>query len=208
MRNFGRFLIGALATISFGIICHGQTVTIEVETAGFDNATSTGGVNGMPWGLVVDTSDFGLGSLASGLEPFAFPLQDAQVELGVNGLASTGLIFARSGSDTEDGPPPSFSSGYMNDIVVSTTGVLSSGQDYGIIWFASESASGGDAFGFINPGLQLPSDGSTVNISSSVSSAGADFNVIPEPSAYATILGLLGLGYAVFCRRRRSSSTD
>ena len=30
---------------------------------------------------------------------------------------------------------------------------------------------------------------------------------IPEPSAYATILGLLGLGYAVFCRRRRSSST-
>ena len=31
---------------------------------------------------------------------------------------------------------------------------------------------------------------------------------IPEPSAYATILGFLGLGYAVFCRRRRSSSTD
>ena len=38
----------------------------------------------------------------------------------------------------------------------------------------------------------------------------ADFSgtVIPESSAYATIFGLLGLGYAVFCRRRRSSSTD
>ena len=37
---------------------------------------------------------------------------------------------------------------------------------------------------------------------------GYKLQAIPEPSAYATILGLLGLGYAVFCRRRRSSSTD
>ena len=35
-----------------------------------------------------------------------------------------------------------------------------------------------------------------------------ELQAIHEPSAYATILGLLGLGYAVFCRRRRSSSTD
>ena len=35
-----------------------------------------------------------------------------------------------------------------------------------------------------------------------------NLQAIPEPSAYATILGLLGLGCAVFCRRRRSSSTD
>ena len=35
-----------------------------------------------------------------------------------------------------------------------------------------------------------------------------ELQAIPEPAAYATILGLLGLGYAVFCRRRRSSSTD
>ena len=54
-------------------------------------------------------------------------------------------------------------------------------------------------------GFQLAGGGSP---GSTVSGTLTTTAAIPEPSAYATILGLLGLGYAVFCRRRRSSSTD
>ena len=97
---------------------------------------------------------------------------------------------------------------------------LSGGEKFGYVVFGPTTpspytiTSSGDNYGvWVDDTWSIPANNSaTLTFGSQLNqlseAASINGSVIPEPSAYATILGLLGLGYAVFCRRRRSSSTD
>ena len=92
--------------------------------------------------------------------------------------------------------------------ITSTSDVMEAGSSYGFgrvssgtsEWIVPPNQSGGT--------INFSSSPSDSEIQTLVGGTFGNLTAIPEPSAYATIFGLLGLGYAVFCRRRRSSSTD
>ena len=83
----------------------------------------------------------------------------------------------------------------------SSYGLFSNSSGWDISSLSGSSSAATDTFRTLQPDTIIA--GNLISVSD-----GFEFQAIPEPSAYATILGLLGLGYAVFCRRRRSSSTD
>ena len=198
MRN-----IIALLSLLLSPLAYAQTVTIFVETAGFQN--SSGAIsNDMAWGLVIDTTGTGFSNLSnSQLEPFTFPSFSQSVDMG------DGLIFFRAESNTSNsGPAGGFTDGYMNrvsSIPVNDNPAangISSGHLYGLIWFPVASALESDSYGFIDLGLAIPPQGGNPNISTEVNPTSADFTVVPEPSTYAAILGFLALAF-VGARRMR-----
>ena len=92
---------------------------------------------------------------------------------------------------------------------------ISIGDEIYAAWFPTLTSSAttlsiGDTYGLTRKtNWTIDSDPFSGSLAAATGGVGdLTVNPIPEPSAYATILGLLGLGYAVFCRRRRSSSTD
>jgi hypothetical protein len=89
----------------------------------------------------------------------------------------------------------------MNDLGLNLDGNVSAGDDYGLIWFSTGSATLGtsDTFGFQDFGT-LPSDGSTI---SNGGTPGLALNaIVPEPSTYAALAGVFALGYVMVRRRR------
>ena len=146
-------------------------------------------------------------------------LSGASLDIGQTFGSSSNIILARTSTSTGD-----FSTSVTGVSGVSFPTGVAQGNPFGLFVFNDISSdavtvSASDVYGFYrNPAVgsdswNLPADGATVTFGSALAQ-GADVEfgdlsvAIPEPSAYATILGLLGLGYAVFCRRRRSSSTD
>ena len=123
-------------------------------------------------------------------------------ELGNGVIPSSGEIFSLGNSHSIPTPPTEPQPGSSLYMWVFNDPAASTATAWGIFGASS---------------WVMPNDLGNTSLTSSLidnivfgSSSGDNYKLqaIPEPSAYATILGLLGLGYAVFCRRRRSSSTD
>jgi hypothetical protein len=191
----------------FGARLHAASVTLEIDQSGFANFASTP-TNGMTWGIVVDTSPGGtdLSLISDGIGPLTITSDGF---LSVDGTVTPDYYFwndsaLTANQTTTDGPPPSFSLGYIG-----TTGPLTTdengveaGDPFGIIWFQSN-GSGGDYYGFLtDPSFVLPADGDTLDFSSDISSADkpADYMVseIPEPSPLTLAFG----GLALVCALR------
>jgi hypothetical protein len=186
---------------------HGASVTLEIDESGFASFASTP-TNGMTWGIVVDTSAGGtdLSLVSEGINPLSITSNGF---LSVRGSVTPDYYFwndsaLTANQTTTDGPPPSFSPGYIG-----TTGPLTTdengveaGDPFGVIWFQSNGSAGSD-YGFLtNSSLVLPADGDTVDFSSDISGddKAADFMIaeIPEPSP----LMLAFCGFALGCALR------
>lgn len=117
--------------------------------------------------------------------------------------------------------------GIADSITFNLDGGIDQGDELGLYWFptvSTGSISGAvDEYGFFRSdspstvidnsiAFVVPPDGTfslaalTPSATSQSSLTNGDLTAIPEPSSYATIVGLLGLAYAVSRRRRRSSS--
>lgn len=191
-----------ILTLLCPVLFYGQSVTLFIETSGFSDENQVAS-NDMAWGIIVDTTGTGFSSLStSQLQPFTFPPLNSIADLG------DGLVFVRAGENTKNGPPPTFSAGFMDTIAGipindnPNANNIKTGDLYGLIWFSSSSAQAGDAYGFIDLGLSLPPQGGNPNISSSVNPSSANLTVVPEPSTYAAIVGLLALALVGFRRFR------
>lgn len=97
--------------------------------------------------------------------------------------------------------------GTITNVVVDYINGVATGQAFGIIWFATNSSSEGDFYGFLSLGQVLPADNlAAVDMSAPfagvdpIRSATHQFQVIPEPSRFL-LIGLAGL--AGVMRRRR-----
>jgi hypothetical protein len=197
----------AVLTVLFSVGLANASVTLTIGTVGWGNSTTTG-VNGMPWGILVNTSGAfdgnTVGTLQSALEGFSIP-STANPSTPVQ-IGSTGFYFAKGQDLTANGPPnTSFAPGFMNTAHFNLTGV-SSGNPFGVLWFSDAATTAGSHFGFQIPtGTNtLPSDGATTTVGSINTTPGLGSYTIgaaPEPSR--VILTALGLGLITLRRRRR-----
>ena len=205
------------------LVCEGSTTLAGTAIADADD-TSGSNLAGELLGIyVADTGDDGFS--ASSSSALLAPGDSLQVGSGFGSVDD--VIFARDATNASGFGSTSFGGGPTYDPNVY------GGYDFGVYIFTDviDSSSlelvGGVSYGFVRSSASLgewtlpssagefdfaanPSTNPNITEFQQISSAQfGDLTVaIPEPSAYATILGLLGLGYAVFCRRRRSSSTD
>lgn len=200
--KFPIILVAAASLVSSA----SAVVTVNIKSSGWGDS-STAGVNGMTWGLLVGSNgaDFSgqfLSDLSTGLLGFEAPTI-ANPATGVHVFGD--YYFVRALSDTTGSGPPLFESGYMNDVRFSLDSNVSEGDNYALLWLPNGdgTVSAGDAFGFQDLSRTIPSDGTTTaNIGGTPSLA--EFNVVPEPSTYAAIAGLVVLGFAVVRRRRQA----
>jgi len=181
------------------------SVTLTIGTSGWGNSTTTA-VNGMTWGILVNTTGSFNGSTVSTLESAlqGFTIPSATAPSTPVQIGSTGLYFARAQSNTSNSGPPTFTNGYMGTSQFNLTGV-SSGNSFGLLWFPQGTTTTGSNFGFQVPtGINtLPSDGSTITSGiNTVPGLGSNsIGVVPEPSR--AILAAFGLGLIALRRRRR-----
>lgn len=196
----------AVLTALFSVGLANASVTLTIGTVGWGNSTTTG-VNGMPWGILVNTSGAFDGNtvstLQSALEGFTIP-STANPSTPVQ-IGSTGFYFAKGQNLTANGPPPTFSPGLMDTANFNYTG-LSAGNPFGVLWFSEGTTTAGSHFGFQIPtGTKtLPSDGATItfgSINTTPSLGSYTIGAVPEPSR--VILTVLGLGLITLRRRRR-----
>lgn len=197
-----------LLAFAFAASAAHASVTIQIDTAGWGDETSSN-VNGLAWGIVVDSNGSGTGgsftggfidSLAAALDGFALP-GTAPVNSGV--LIFDEYYFVQAQDlTTNSGPAAGFTDGYMNLLGSNLDANVSAGDDYGLLWFSVGTGTLGssDFFGFQDLGV-LPSDGSSINPGTT---PGQTLNAIgvPEPSTYAALSGLLALSWVMLRRRR------
>lgn len=191
-----------LSTLLLLNLVHSQSVSIIVQTSGFGDHTGTP-TNNMAWGVIIDTNNLGFDFVSEGnLQPFSIPTFQTLVEL------DNGYYFFRANDNTSSSGPPLFSDGFMNIISLlpvspnSLAGDVATGNPFGLLWFPSSSASIGDSYGFLDPSAVLPPSGTDVDLSGTLSANAATFTVVPEPSTYAAIVGVLALAFVGFRRFR------
>lgn len=191
--------------VTFGTALN-ASVTIQIDTAGWGDE-STSAVNDLAWGIIVDSNGSATGgdftgsfisNLSSALNGFTLP-GVAPVNSGV--LIFDEYYFVQSQSLlSNSGPSAGFTDGYMNTLGVNLDANVSSGDDYGLLWFSigTGEVSNSDFFGFQDIGV-LPSDSSVI---SPATTPGLTTNAVPEPSAYAALAGFCALGWVMIRRRR------
>lgn len=183
-------------TISYG------TVTIELNSAGFSDSGGTA-TNDMNFGLVFNTGgavSFNAGSYD------AFDITSSGQFLNVGGIATDDYyVFGTSIGVTEVGPPISFLDGYASYLSNISYGTITTGDQFGVIWFESKSMTVGDNYGFYtDAGLLAPADPSTVSFSAFIGDdiKSAAFTAVPEPAEFAALFGIFALGLVLWRRRK------
>jgi len=182
------------------------SVTLTVGSSGWGSSSTTS-VNGMTWGILVNTSGAFNGStvstLQTALQGFSLPALPTGASTPVQ-IGTTGMYFAEAQTLTSSSGPPSFTNGFMNTDQLNLTGV-SSGNAFGVLWFPTGTTTNGSSFGFQVPtGTNtLPSDGSTITSGITTTPGLASYTIGAAPEPSRAILAALGLGLISLRRRRR-----
>ncbi|WPJ94264.1 PEP-CTERM sorting domain-containing protein [Coraliomargarita algicola] len=195
-----------VAALTTACISLQATVTININSTGWGDASSTG-VNDLAWGIIVDSDgnsvggDFGgtfISDLSAALVGFSLP-GTGTFNSGVNIFDE--YYFVQGQDLTTNSGPPAFSDGYMSIVGVNLDGNVSAGDDYGLLWFsvANGTLTNSDFFGFQDIGL-LPADSSVISPSTTPGQTSNAIGV-PEPSAFAAMAGLMALGFVMVRRR-------
>lgn len=220
-----RFVFSLIAACLFSAASVHATVTLQFSLAGtaratgFSNSAGLVGIDGMRWGLIVDTNNNGFsGTQYDG----GFGINSSGF-LTVNGIATDDYYVANAAQTTTSttgatGGDPGGSgtitaiSGVPFGNVGSVTNLIDVGDPFALVWFESGTAAG-NKYGMlgnqsVNPQFDIPADGATTPYATFFAGASPDaikptnftFQGAPEPSRLI-LLGLGGLGL-VFRRRR------
>ncbi len=201
MNDLKKFFLLPLALIAVSATA---SITISPNVAGF--ADSFGSVqNGMNYALVFNTND-SLVSFSPGRYD-AFDINTSGQFLTVGGVATDDFyVFGNSiGITAQGGPGVGFANGFAGTLSNIPYGTLVSGDQFGVIWFESNSATAGDNYGFItDAGLVSPGDSGVATFDTVLDNSvkTASFTVVPEPSHIAALFGFLALGVVLWRRRR------
>lgn len=186
------------------------TVTLNIKTSGWGDDTSTS-VNGLAWGILVDTDGSGTGGnfsgsflsdLSSNLNGYTIPAMSGTGNFSSGSVIFDEYYYVAGRAETSNSGPPTNTDGFMDDLGITYGTEITSSDDYGLVWFslgASSTLGASDFFGFQDIG-NLPADGATV---SPTTTPGQTLTAVPEPAAYTLLAGCLGLGWVVTRRHRR-----
>ena len=184
MKTKTLILLGAISLASF----LQASVTLQIRTGlgnSFGSATT-----GMTWGVLVDSTGNGFEVSSTG--------SIADFDFTSNGAYGSDNYFV--GSSTTAFSPPLGGAGIaLNTNPISLSGDVGANDSFGLFW-----TDGAGAYGFVTESLAvLPSDGATVAYNGVFTSDPytAAGTIVPEPSSYALLGGLLALG-CVMLRRR------
>jgi hypothetical protein len=153
------------------------SVTLQIRTQ-LANAAGTP-TTGMSWGVLVDTAGDGFAVTPTG--------------------ALGGDNYFVGSALTVTSPPFGGTGVALNTNPFDLTGGVEALDLFGIFW------TDGTAYGFVTAGgATLPSDGGTVayNTVFTDDPYTAGGSIVPEPSTYAALAGMLALGYVMVRRRR------
>ncbi len=195
------------------------SVTGTNRATGFSDHNGTAGVDGMRYGIVIDTSATN-GLNANGFQSGNYDVFDNTVSgfLKVGGVTTDDYYHAGSTTTSlgATGTDPGGSGGITSVVGApnGTDGVfagVSTSDPFALIWFESAVNANGSYYGLMtDASFQLPAGGSTVDFNAPFTGSTADpikpasyqFGAaVPEPSRFLLAgLGLVGL----VMRRRRS----
>jgi len=158
--------------------------------------------DGMDVAIVVDTggNGFDLGNYTA----FDYSTNGLFLPNG-SGVTDDWLVYSSDGITQTVTSPPVTSGGSARGITNVPFSNLTSNDDFGLIWFNSNSANAGDAYGFITDGSWLiPADGNTGSADGSgLTPAHAQYTVaVPEPTTVGFFLGLFALA-GIFWKRQK-----
>ena len=130
------------------------------------------------------TTEIDLFSFAAGTDVFGYTvLGSASINTaGTNGVLGSGVTY-------------------------NLTGSVGTGNEIGILSFATSTTTAleGDTFSVFTNGWTVPADGSNLPLTGApnfgLAAVGAGSIAVPEPSAYATLAGLMALGFVMLRRR-------
>jgi hypothetical protein len=165
------------------------SVTLQIRTQ-LANAAGTP-TTGMSWGVLVDTAGDGFAVTPTGTIAPGF-------DFSTNGALGGDNYFVGSAL-TVTSPPFGGTGVALNTNPFDLTGGVEALDLFGIFW------TDGTAYGFVTAGgATLPSDGGTVayNTVFTDDPYTAGGSIVPEPSTYAALAGMLALGYVMVRRRR------
>lgn len=171
-----------------------------VNTGGFGDALNTP-LDGMDWGILVDTG--GNGFLAGDYLSFTIDVDGGYLST-IDGLTDDWLAFSDSGilETVSAGPLGSGSIG-SGDFTLDVGEV---NDAIALIWFATDTALPGDAYGLGEHANFYVYAGNDVSEAPDGWVPGyAEYNflaAVPEPAALSALLGLAGLVVALRRRRR------
>lgn len=195
------------------LVSANATVTINIKTAGWGDASAA--ANDLAWGILIDTdgASFGgdfsgsfLTDLGAALNGFTIPSVTGAGGFGSGTSVFDEYVFVSGRAlTTPSGPPTPGLAGYMNDLGTNLGSGIDASDDYGLLWFSTGTTTltTSDTFGFQDLGT-LPADGATITPSTTAGFATSAITVVPEPSTYAAIAGLVVLGFTAVRRRRRA----
>lgn len=204
--------------------------TLEFDSINFANADGVA-VAGMQWGVIINLSqmEFNLDildtvnavpiSASIGYDPFDI---NSEGFLSVGGIQTTDYYIPMAvttvggfiGSTEPIAMTVDTNAAYRINTAAGSETLQT--QQYGIIWFSSNSATPGSYYGFYtvdtlksfpDPSLNvltLPNGGTITELNQRINQdlKVANLQVVPEPSVYAALLG--GLALLVALRRRRT----
>jgi hypothetical protein len=164
------------------------TVTLQIRTQLANGAGVA--TNGMQWGVLVDSTGNGFEVTATGsINAFDFSTSGAfgadNYFVG-SALTSTSAPFGGVGVALNSNP-------------ITLAGEVGAGDSFAIFW-----TDGAGSYGFVTAGALLPADGSTVAYNGTFTSDPytAQGTIVPEPSAFAALAGVMALGWVAVRRRR------
>jgi hypothetical protein len=164
------------------------TVTLQIRSQ-LANGAGTA-TTGMTWGVLVDTAGDGFSVTPAGsISPFDF---------SADGIIGGDNYFVGSAA-TAFAPPFGGNGVALNVNGIPLSGGVGTNDDFGIFW-----SDGSNNYGFVTTtGATLPSDGFTTAYDSVFTSDPytAQGSIVPEPSSFAFIAGLLGFGWVMLRRR-------